>query len=282
MKKTLLLLVCLGVSLSPAQTATPTFHLVPAKVGLVLLGAAHDGFAIATDGASLNADGRVSQEQKLLQAGKQAALAIFGTVSVQDPVGRPVREEVNISRTAAAWLAAHPDADLQTISREANSAVLAAVNQFFATRDPGAAHGEFKFGIVVAGLSQGNPMVITTRYFLPAAKGKALRTEQTSTVARPGNVWLFGNSSAAKGLLAGSSSALAPFRTEDAVRKFHVERQKSGAMDMAAAFQVIVRAAESDDGKKLDGKRAIVAPPERIATITLKEGFNWRQAAQTR
>lgn len=104
-------------SLLATATESPAPHVVPAKVGLVLIAATRQGFALATDGSSLNADGRVSQEQRLFQAGKQGAIMIAGSVSTQDPIGKRVREEVNIGRIASRWLAAHPDADLQTADR---------------------------------------------------------------------------------------------------------------------------------------------------------------------
>jgi len=154
-------------------------HVLPARVGLVLIGATQEGFALAADGSSLNADGRVSQEQKLFQAGKNGVVAISGSVSIQDPVGKRVRDEVNIAASTGAWLAAHPEADIQTVDREVNAAVSAAVNKFLSTRDPGAERGVFKFAIAAAGLVEGKPTVMVTRYFLPSVKGKALRAERT-------------------------------------------------------------------------------------------------------
>ncbi len=274
MRNTTLLLIFFAGLLAHASESAPAPHLVPARVGLVLIGATPEGFALATDGSSLNADGRVSLEQKLFQAGKHGALALAGSVSIQDPIGRRIREEVNIARIAGAWLAAHPDVDIQTADREVNAAVAAAVNKFLSTRDPGAQRGVFKFGIVAAGFVDGKPAVIATRYFLPAAKGKAMRMERTSTPTKPGDMRIFGSSSVPMELLTGKSNTLKNLKTDPAVRKFRSSPNASLAdQDYLTLFDHILRAAESAQGKKLDGKRAIVAPPNRFATITSKDGF---------
>jgi hypothetical protein len=274
MRNTVLLLSALiglvGLA-SPPRTAP---HIVPARVGLVLIGAAPDGIALAADGSTLNADGRVSQEQKLFPAGKQGAVAIAGTVSLQDPVGRRVRGEVNVARIAGAWLAAHAYLDIKAADHDLNVAVATAVNQFFSTRDPGAQKGAFKFTIVSVGFLDGNPVVIVTRYFLPALKGKPMRAERTSTPAQPGEMWIFGNSGVPSALLAEKSAVLADVRKEPAVQKFHSTPAASLAVqDYVSLFDQVLRAAESNEGKKVDGKRAIVAPPNRLGTVTVNDGF---------
>src|SRR5258706_14538518 len=69
--------------------------------GLALLARTTEGFALAADGSSFNADGTVSLADKLLAAGKHGALLLGGTVAIQDPVGPPVRQEGNVSRGSA-------------------------------------------------------------------------------------------------------------------------------------------------------------------------------------
>ncbi|HEV7522732.1 MAG TPA: hypothetical protein VGP89_16635 [Candidatus Angelobacter sp.] len=277
MYRTLLIsLVCL---LATARESSPTPHVVPAKVGLVLIGATPQGFALAADGSSLNADGRVSQEQRLFQAGKNGAIVIAGSVSVQDPVTKRVREEVNIGRVTGQWLATHPDPDLQTADREINVAVAAAMNKFLTTRSLGAESGAFKFAIITAGSVDGKPTLIATRYFMPGTQRKAMRAEHTSSVAQPGEIWIYSRSSVPLELLAGKSKTLEQFRGDAAVRKFR-SSQTSGLaeQDYLTLFDRILKASESDQGKKLDGKRAVVAPPNRFATVTSKNGFSWSTA----
>jgi hypothetical protein len=83
MQKTVLIfLVCL---LAAASENAPTPHVVRTRVGLVLVGATRQGFALATDGSPLNADGRVSQEQRLFQAGKQSAIMIAEASPLRTP-----------------------------------------------------------------------------------------------------------------------------------------------------------------------------------------------------
>ena len=69
------------------------------------------------------------------------------------------------------------------------------------------------------------------------------------------------------------------FRGDAAVRKFR-SSQTSGLaeQDYLTLFDRILKASESDQGKKLDGKRAVVAPPNRFATVTSKDGFTWSAA----
>jgi hypothetical protein len=277
-KTILIFVVCL---LATARESVPAPHVVPAKVGLVLIGATtRQGFALATDGSSLNADGRVSQEQRLFQAGKHGAIMIAGSVSTQDPVTKRVREEVNVGRIVGPWLASHPDADVQTAEREVNAAIAAAMNKFLSTRSAGAESGAFKFGIIAAGSIDGKPTLIATRYFMPGPKGKAMRAERTSSVAQPGEIWIFSRSSVPLELLTGKSSTLEQFRGDPAVKKFRSSQNSSLAeQDYLALFDRILKASESDQGKKLDGKRAIVAPPNRFATVTSKDGFSWSTVA---
>ncbi|MGZ4875946.1 MAG: hypothetical protein ACXV5R_12300 [Candidatus Angelobacter sp.] len=275
-KAFLIFLTCL---VATARENAPAPHVIPAKVGLVLIAATRQGFALAADGSSLNADGRVSQEQRLLQAGRHGAIMIAGSVSIQDPVGKRVREEVNIGRIASSWLAAHTDADLQTADHEVNAAVAAAMNKFLSTRTPGAESGAFKFGIIATGLVDGKPTLIATRYFMPGPKRKAMRTEHTSSVAQPGEIWIFSRSSVPLELLTGKSNTLEQFRGDATIKKFR-STQNSGLaeQDYLTLFDRILKASESDQGKKLDGKRAIVAPPNRFATVTSKDGFSWSTA----
>jgi hypothetical protein len=276
MRTTTLLVVSLACLFAPARDSAPAPHVVPAKVGLVLIGVTQGGFAVGSDGSSLNADGRVSQEQRLFQAGKQSVLALAGSVSIQDPIGKRAREEVNIGRVAGAWLAAHPDVDLPTAEREVNAAVAAAVNKFLSARTAGAEGGAFKFAIVATGFLDGKPAVIATRYFMPGAKGKTVRSERTSAPAKAGDMWIFGSSSVPMHLLTGKPNTLEKFKADPAVRKFLSSSNTSLVeQDYLSLFDHILRAAESDQGRKLDGRRAIVAPPNRFATLTAKDGFAW-------
>src|SRR5438045_7442347 len=93
---------------------TNNLHVTPGKIGMVLVAASSDGVAVATDGAQFNADGTSSEVQKLFQVGKQGAILLAGNVSIQDPVDRPVREEVNVARIAKGWLDSHADATMET------------------------------------------------------------------------------------------------------------------------------------------------------------------------
>jgi len=272
-KVLLIFLVCI---MATAAERRPAPHVVPAKVGMVLIGASSQGFALATDGSSLNADGRVSVEQRLFQAGKNGAIAIAGSVSIQDPLGRKVREEVNIGRIASGWLTEHPDSDLQTVDRELNAAVASAMNKFLSTRNAGANAGKFQFGIVAAGFADGKPTLIATRYFMPMAKSKTIRSERTSAVAQPGEIWIYSQSAVPSALMAGRSNSLEQFRNDPAVKKFHSSQNPVlTEKDYLVLFDRILQASESEQGKKLDGKNAIVAPPNRFATVTSTAGFSW-------
>jgi len=247
------------LSAYPLERAGATY-LVPAKVGLVLIGATADGFTLAVDGSSLNADGRVSQEQKLFQAGQHGAVAIFGTVSLQDPLGAKVRGELNIARVASAWLSAHPDVDVAAADRDLNAAVTAEMNKFFSTRGPGATPGAFEFGLVIAGFADGKRVVSTTRYFAPISKGRPVRTQHTSMAAHDFDVWVYGNASHPRQSLSTGIAAIQKLKR-----------------DYSDVFREEMAAAESDDSKKHDGKSAIVAAPNRFAAITANEGFAWKQ-----
>lgn len=275
MHKPVLLVAFLIGSLATSLPASAP-QVVPARVGLVLIGATPQGFVVATDGSSLNADGRVSQEQKLFRAGKQGALALAGTVSVQDPLGKRVREEVNLARIAGAWLAVHPDVDIQTADREVNASIAAAMNRFLSTREYRAENGGFKFAVIVVGYIDGKPTVVSTRYFMPGLRGKPMRTERAVASAKAGDIWIFSQSSVPLELLIGKSNTLEQFQSDPAIKKFRPTPSADlTTQDYLAFFDRVLRASESEQGKKLDGKRAIVVPPNRFAYVVLKDGFAW-------
>jgi len=257
MRKTVLLLSLLISLMLSARPAQPVPHFVAAKVGVVLIGTGSDGLALAADGSSLNADGRISQEQKLFPAGKQGAVAIAGAVSLQDPVGRRVREEVNVARIAGEWLAGHADLDIKAADHDLNATVAAAVNRFVSKRDPGTQKGAFKFAIVSAGFLDDKPVVMVTRYFLPMVQGKPMRTERTVTPAKAGELWILGSAGLRAASLERKSAVFTTATKDPAVRNY------------INLFHQILRTAESGGS----GVTNRTAPPNRLATVTLKEGF---------
>lgn len=275
---TLILLLAPFIFLStPARETAPPTRVFPAPVGLIMIATLPDGIAIAADGASANADGTISQAQKLFAVGNKGVVAVAGAVSIQDPVTRPVREEVNIARITAAWLDAHPDATLDVANKEINGAVAQATTKYFSTRDPGSATARYKFALVFAGLINGKPVVNVTRYYTPVSKGKAMRAERLTDETRAGQIWVFGQSRVEQALTAGSLSSLAKFAAEASIKKLRSARSTDLTLqDYVNAFDTVLRATESEQAKKIVGKLA-VAPPNKLATIST-DGFRWSKA----
>ena len=259
----------------PTREAAPAARVFPSSAGLILISSTHDGIAVAADGASSNADGTVSQAQKLFPVGKAGVVAIAGTVSIQDPVTRPVREEVNVSRITAAWLDAHPDATLDIAIKEINAAVAEATTKYFSTRAPGADLGGYKFALIFLGLSDGKPVINATRYYMPLAKGKAMHAEPIMGETKTGQLWILGQSRVAQALLSNSSSSLPKFRAEASIKKLHSSRLADLTLqDYVNAFDTVLRATESTEGKKMIVGKSAVAPPNKLAIIS-KDGFAW-------
>jgi hypothetical protein len=282
MSKLILPLLCLMSLLASAgekEREHRKIKLVIGHGGLVLLAGTPEGFALAADGSSFNADGTVSLADKLMAVGKRGALALGGTVAIQDPIGRAVRQEVNVSRFAAAWLQAHPDLEIEAASQQLNAAVEETLAKFFATRDPEAGAGKYQFELIFAGFSGGQAKVLRTRYYLPKAKGGKARTETIAVAVKPGQVLAFGPERVKEELLRGKSNALKAFKAEAPVKKFR-EPAAPGTFslqDYIALFDVILRAAESEEGKKLEAAEGIVAPPNAFATVTAGEGMVWKK-----
>ena len=263
---------------TPARETAPAARVFPSSTGLILISSMHDGIAVAADGASSNADGTVSQAQKLFPVGKAGAVAIAGTVSIQDPVTRPVREEVNVSRITAAWLDAHPDATLDGAAKEITAAIADATTKYFSTRAPGADMGRYKFALIFMGSSEGKPVIHATRHYMPLGKGKPMRTESVTGEAKTGQLWVFGQSRVAQALLSNSSASLPKFRAEASIRKLHSSRPADLTLqDYVNAFDTVLRATESTEGKKMIVGKVAVAPPNKLATIS-KDGFAWSKA----
>ena len=272
----LIFFACLLYSLALASQPADTIHVFPSPTGLVLIGATSDGFAVAADGAQANADGTASEIQKLYQVGKYGAIAFPGSVSIQDPIDRPVREEVNIARIAKAWLDSHPDAGLETANREINSLISQAVAKFFSTRDPGPQAGKFAFAIICTGFVDGKPIMAGNKYFMPVSRGKSPRAEKVPGNTKPGDMWIFGNGKIPEELMNGKLNALKKFKAEPSVKKLHSSRKQDlTTQEFSDLFDAILQAAESDEGKRFDHNSSIVAPPNRLATISIKKAFAW-------
>lgn len=258
-----------------AQTGNP--HIIPGRVGVVLIAASSDGVAVATDGAQFNADGTSSEVQKLFRAGKQGAILLAGNVSIQDPVDRPVREEVNVARIAKGWLDSHPDATMETAFSEINNLVLQTLTKFFSARKPGTQAGKYLFNVIGV---DGNKLLKTNQnYFMPVARGKAPRTEKTSGSLKAGEIEGHGGEAILSELVSGRSTTFKKFRAEPAMKKFLDSNKGEGlsAEDFIGVFDVALTAAESEEGKKLSHGTSIVSPPNRLAIISTKDGFVWKK-----
>jgi hypothetical protein len=243
--------------------------------GLVLVAYTRGTFAFGADGASANADGTVSEVQKIFPVGKHGAVLFSGATSIQDPVERPVRQQLNIVRIAKIWLDAHPDADLPTAGHEICDAVSHAVTTFFAQRDPGIEAGHYKFTIVFAGFVEGKAVVMTTAYGIPL-KGAVARTQTASDEATPGRIWMFGESDVAERLLRGDDGLLKEFQAEPGPVKYRTDREKMADSDYLSLFGTMLRASESAEGRQARHGMRPVAPPNRFAILTVEDGLQAR------
>lgn len=276
MRKTILLAILLNSVALLAQTNKP--RVIPGRVGIVLIAASNDGFAVATDGAQFNADGTASEAQKLFQVGKLGAILFAGNVSIQDPVDRPVREEVNVARIAKGWLDSHPDATPETASSEINNLILQTLTKFFSARKPGRQAGAYLFRVISVGISGGKLQMTGQNYFMPSVQGKAPRTEKTSGSFKPGEFQGEGDGNIVAELLGGKSAAFKQFREAPAIKKFHATQPEHlSAEDFVDVFNVVLTAAESEQGKKFSHGASIVSPPNRFAIISSKDGFVWKK-----
>jgi hypothetical protein len=239
---------------------------------LVLVAYTRGTFVFGADGASANADGTVSEVQKIFPVGKNGAILFSGATSIQDPVERPVRQQLNIVRIAKTWLDAHPDADLPTAGHEIYRAVSQALTTFFAQRDPGIEAGHDKFTIVFVGFVEGKAVVMTTAYGIPR-KGAVARTQTASDQATPGRIWMFGQSDVAERLLRGDRGPLEKFQAEPGPVKYHTHRDKMTDSDYLSLFGTMLRASESAEGQQAHHGLGPVAPPNRFATLTVKDGL---------
>lgn len=262
----------------PLAAQTNNVHVTPGRVGVVLMAASKDGLAVATDGAQFNADGTASEVQKLFQVGKQGAILFAGNVSIQDPVDRPVREEVNVARIAKGWLDSHPDAAPEMANSEINNLVLQTLTKFFSTRRPGKQAGTYLFKVIGVSIAGGKLQMTSQSYFLPLAQSKAPRIEKTSGGFKPGEFQGDGDGNVVAELLGGKSAAFKKFKEDPAIKKFHAtQHERLSVEDFVDVFNVVLAAAESDQGKKFSHGTSIVSPPNRFAIISSKDGFAWKK-----
>ena len=274
MKLIALFLSLIATGLQPHVTPHPP-HLYAGRNGLTLVGLAQDGFVVAADGAQLNADGTTSEVQKVFPLGKTGAVVLAGKISTQDPVTRPVREEFNAARVAELWLKAHPDSTFDTANGELTSLISESANRFFTQRKPGRGAGAYNFTLLLLNYADGKATLSGFRYFTAAIDGKPMRIERIDSVPNRGDLWMFGLIKVPQEILAGSTASFEKIKGDTAVAKFRsAGMYQLPARDCAAVFELVVQAAETSEGRKFDPGQAIIAPPNRIATITAS-GFSF-------
>lgn len=273
---TLVLMGCVTPLFGQPRPQSSHLRQFGGTTGLVLIASARDGWAIATDGTQVNADGTISQAEKLFPIGRDGAVAIAGSVSIQDPVGRPVREELDLVRMVKGWIDSHPDASLGSGIREITELVSQKSTHFFSARMPGNQAGAFKFALIFVGYTNEKPVITGTRYFAPAAKGKQPKTEPINAAADPGIIFVFGPGAIAAELLTGKSPALKKLKSSEPIKSYRSSSPKSLTADqLSAVLSSIIEATESREGKALS-HGGIVAPPNKAAIISKAQGFSWK------
>jgi hypothetical protein len=267
-------LISISVLASQAAKTGSSVHAFPGRNGIALIAMGQNGFALAADGAQYNADGTVSQTQKILQVGKMGAVIFAGKSSQQDPVTRAVREEFNPLRIATPWLEKHPDVSIDKASVELGAILSDAANKYFSQRVTEKDANKPAFAAIFVGYANGQAFIKGNRYFLPAAPGKNLRAEIVTATPDPGEIWMLGLTKAAQELMTGKSAALSKLKAAPAVTKLRsANPTEISAQDYASAFSTVLTAAESSEGRKFDPGPALVGGPNRVATITSKDGF---------
>ncbi len=268
MNRTIIFLSCVAALFAQPHSQSRHLRQFGGKTGLVLIASARDGWAVATDGAQVNADGTISRAEKLFRIGKDGAVAIAGSVSIQDPVGRPVREELDVPEIVRTWINSHPEASLDSAIREITEQVSGDASKFFSARDPGKHAGEHSFTLIFVGYANQKPVITGTRYFAPVAKGKPPRVERITVSADPGLVFVFGPGAVAAELLDGNSPSLKKFKASSAIANYKASSPKSlTAEQFSAVLATILDATESATGKALSGKNTVAAP-NKVVTIT--------------
>ncbi len=275
LKRILLLIFSCTLLAQPHPSASPD-HLFPSRNGLALLYLAQDGFALAADGAQRNADGTLSQAQRIFQLGKTGAVVFAGKSSVQDPVGRKVREEFNPERITAVWLESHPDASIEQSTEQLGNLITTAANHYFPSRMSPRDAGQYRFAVVFVGYSDGKPFFRGTRYFLPSTAGKPMRAQTVPAALQLGELWGFGLLKAEQELRSGHGPYLKTYKEEPPVKTFRsADRASVSATDAVHYFRSVLEATESAEGKKLDPAPGLIGSPNRFATITQENGFSW-------
>jgi hypothetical protein len=276
MHRTIIALACVTALFAQPRPQSKRLKQFGGNTGLVLIASARDGWAVATDGAQVNADGTISRAEKLFPVGKNGAVAIAGSVSIQDPVGRPVREELDVPGIVTTWTNSHPDASLEAGVREITETVSRESNRFFSARAPGKAGGSFKFALIFVGYSDQRPVIAGTRYFAPIAKGKPPRVEAITASADPGSIFVFGPGAVAAELLTGKSPALKNFQSSEPIQTYRSSSLQSlAANQFSQVLLTVIQATESRQDKARS-RGIAVSPPNKAAIVSQAQGFAWK------
>jgi hypothetical protein len=269
MNRAIIFLSCVTALLAQPHSQSRHLKQFGGNTGLVLIASARDGWAIATDGAQLNADGTTSRADKLFPIGRVGAVAIAGSVSIQDPVGRPVREELDVAGIVRTWIASHPDASLDSGIREITGQVSREAIRFFSARGPGKHAGEYRFTLIFAGYTNQKPVIIGSKYFAPIAKGRPPKIEPIAVSATPGTILVFGPGAVAAEVFDGNSASLKKFKSSDAIANYKSSSPQSlTAQQLSTVLGTILDATESAQGKAFS-RNSKVAAPNKIITVGL-------------
>ena len=91
-------------------------------------------------------------------------------------------------------------------------------------------------------------------------------------------MWVFGQSRVEQALITGSSLSVSKFRAEASIKKLRSSRPADLSLqDYVNAFDTILRATESPEGKKMIVGKLAVAPPNKFAIVS-KDGFAWSKS----
>jgi hypothetical protein len=189
MRKFIFVFACITTVFAQRTQKQAPLNFVPSRTGLVLIGIGSDGVALATDSAQVNADDTTSQADRIFPIGKEGAVLIAGTTSIQDPLKRRVREELNISTIVAKWVGSHPETSLETADRALNDEISKAATEFFLSRAQALRSNRYEFEIISVGMSEGNPRLIQKHYTLPPTKARHV-SDGTSAWPKPGEMCL--------------------------------------------------------------------------------------------
>lgn len=246
-----------------------------ANVGtLLLVGATKHSIVIAADSASVTPGNPMRKVQKILPVGKFGACLFEGTTRLQYPINGKITDEVGFVDIAKSWITKHPVAELpyayDAVGDEMEQAANAFKRRHATDMVSDETHPMMLF--VCAGYFMAQAMIYAKDFNAPHTVTDTFHVIDHSSPMKPGYFVALGKSKISDDLTKGNENNP---KQNKAIEKYRTAR-KNKTLDQLTTRDFIELSTECLVATE-HVLPSEVAPPNHVAVIEEKSGFQWKQ-----